>query len=113
MRREFEAEAVTWIVCSRQGLDPGSYRYLEGYLKGKPSVPEISLNQMMVAANHIELLGTGRFRAKSTEGRQRGGDLSGLSSINTGRPVSEEDDRRNQELAEAIIARLAEEAQQG
>ena len=58
---EFEAEAVAWIVCARQGLDPGSYRYLEGYLAPGQPIPAISLNEVVVAANHIEALAAERF----------------------------------------------------
>jgi hypothetical protein len=65
--KEFEAEAVAWIVCARQGLDPGSYKYLEGYLTPGRSIPPISLNELVVAANHIELLAAERFRAKAPE----------------------------------------------
>jgi hypothetical protein len=105
-RREFEAEAVNWIVCSRQGVDPGSYRYLEAYLDRTGSVPDISLNHLLVAANHIEMLGTKRFRAKKVEGRSQSGDqICGLLSVNTGKPVSEEAIN----LAERIIAKLAAE----
>ena len=62
--REFEAEAVAWIVCSRVGLDPGSYRYLSGYLGPNRRMPDASLHHIMVAANHIEMLATPTFRPK-------------------------------------------------
>ena len=79
---EFEAEAVAWIVCARQGLDPGSYRYLDGYLVPGRSIPPISLNELVVAANHIESLATDRFRAKPPERKNAGakGVKPGVSS---------------------------------
>jgi hypothetical protein len=68
--KEFEAEAVAWIVCARQGIDPGSYRYLEGFLKPDARLPDVSLNQIMVAANHIERLTTERPSNKHRDGKR-------------------------------------------
>jgi hypothetical protein len=65
--REFEAECVAWIVCARHGIDPGSYRYLNGYLGPGRSIPEISLNEVFVAAGHIESLASEKFRRKPVE----------------------------------------------
>jgi hypothetical protein len=88
--REFEAEAVAWIVCSRKGLDPGSYRYLEGYLRPNARIPEVSLNQIMVAANHIEQLASGRALTKTTERKtpliER--PVQGILSLNPGEPYT-------------------------
>lgn len=106
-RREFEAEAVAWIVCSRQGLDPGSYRYLESFLGREKHLPEASLNQIVVAANHIEMLGSKRFRPRKAEKARRGAPpRAGTLSVNTGRPYDEEDER----LAAEIIREVEAEA---
>jgi hypothetical protein len=107
--REFEAEAVSWIVCARRGLDPGSYRYLEGYLKPGARLPDVSLNQIMVAANYIEGLAGGRFYKKIRDGvaPPAGGTLAGIYSHNTGRPYNPED----QKLAAEIIKEVEAEQQ--
>lgn len=55
--REFEAESVTFLVCTRAGINPGSQRYLAGYLKKSGEIPQISLERVMKAAGYIESLG--------------------------------------------------------
>lgn len=110
-RAEFEAEAVAWIVCARRGLDPGSYRYLEGFLGPDRQVPDVSLSQIMVAANHIETLGQPRFRTrKNREGSraQAGWGTSGdlLVSIHTGEPWNDEEEKENERIANEIRAEL-------
>jgi hypothetical protein len=102
--REFEAEAVAWIVCARQGIDPGSYRYLEGFLRPGARLPDVSLNQIMVAANHIEGLTRGRRLNKNRDGKAlpAGGSIEGNLSLNTGQPYDPEDNR----LAEEIIRQV-------
>lgn len=52
--REFEAECVTWIVCTRQGLDPGSYRYLDGYMNHNRQLPHFDFNIVLRVAGTIE-----------------------------------------------------------
>jgi hypothetical protein len=109
-RREFEAEAVSWIVCSRQGLDPGSYRYLEGYLGVGKLMPAASLDQIVVAANHIETLGSRRFRRhKIDRARRDTPPRDGILSLNTGRPYNEEEDEEDRRLAAEIINQVESE----
>ena len=52
--REFEAECVSWIVCSRMGLRTPSAEYLHGYLEANEKIPEISLENVLRAAGQIE-----------------------------------------------------------
>lgn len=110
--REFEAEAVAWIVCARQGIDPGSYRYLEGFLSPQARLPDVGLNQIMVAANHIEGLTRARPLNKTRDGKTQpvGGSIEGNLSFNTGQPYDPEDVR----LAEEVIRQVeAEERAKG
>jgi hypothetical protein len=55
--REFEAESVTYLVCSRLGIDNPSAEYLADYVKKCPDVPPISLECVMKAAGLIEQMG--------------------------------------------------------
>lgn len=62
--REFEAEAVAYLVTDRMNLDIGSVAYLSGYLApGKP-LPDYSLDAILKAAGKIEEMAAGRFRLK-------------------------------------------------
>jgi hypothetical protein len=51
--REFEAEAVTFIVCKRFGLNSNSAEYLYGYLKEK-TIESVSHSAIARAAGRIE-----------------------------------------------------------
>jgi len=51
--REFEAEAVTFIVCKRFGLKSNSAEYLNGYLKDK-TIQYVSHSAVARAAGRIE-----------------------------------------------------------
>lgn len=51
--REFEAEAVTFIVCKRFGLKSNSAEYLNGYLKEK-TIEFVSHSAIARAAGRIE-----------------------------------------------------------
>lgn len=53
--KEFEAESVSWIVCSRAGLHTPSVEYLSGYLDRDGNVPQdISPEAIFKAAGMIE-----------------------------------------------------------
>ena len=53
--QEFEAESVSWIVCSRAGLSTPSAEYLAGYLDRDGNVPQdISPETIFKAAGMIE-----------------------------------------------------------
>lgn len=52
--KEFEAECVSWIVCSRMGIDSESEKYLADYLDQNSRIPDISLEVILKAAGMIE-----------------------------------------------------------
>lgn len=54
--REFEAESVAYLICSRAGIDSPSERYLSGYVAEQEQVPNISLECVMKAAGLIETM---------------------------------------------------------
>lgn len=55
--REFEAESVCYLVCSRLGIENPSDEYLSGYTKTNEDVPPISLECVMKTAGLIEQMG--------------------------------------------------------
>jgi hypothetical protein len=59
--REFEAEAVSYLVCMRAGIDSPSAAYLSGYLKDNRETPAISLDRVLAAARLIEQMGERRM----------------------------------------------------
>lgn len=76
---EFEAEAVSYLVCRRLGLDSPADRYLSNYMGEHNDVPCISLDAVFRVAALIESMGRRRLpvrkpgasskrRAKSTKG---------------------------------------------
>jgi hypothetical protein len=113
--REFEAEAVAWIVCARQGIDPGSYHYLEGFLRPGARLPDASLNQIMVAANHIEALARGCPLNKYRDGKMppAGGSVTGHLSFNIGEAYDPENTRRAEEIVRQIEAEARTSARGG
>ena len=55
--KEFEAESVSWLVCTRHGLVSPSERYLCGYLDKYGETPEgISYESILVAVGKIEAM---------------------------------------------------------
>lgn len=54
---EFEAESVSYLVCSRAGIETPSESYLSGYISDNERVPRISLECVMKAAGVIESMG--------------------------------------------------------
>jgi hypothetical protein len=61
--REFEAEAVAYLITRRYKLDIGSTEYLSGYLTAGAR-PSGSLEIVLKAVKKIEEMITGRFRPK-------------------------------------------------
>ncbi len=61
--REFEAEAVAYLVTERLALDIGSAEYLSGYLGADQATPDYSLDAVLKAAGKIEEMLYGRFRS--------------------------------------------------
>lgn len=62
--REFEAEAVAYLVTDRLNLDIGSVAYLAGYLTDSKPLPNYSLDAVLKAAGKIEEMLSGKFRIK-------------------------------------------------
>ena len=62
---EFEAESVSYLVCSRLGLKRASDYYLATHLgKLSKEIPPISLDRVMAAAGLIEQMGQGRLELR-------------------------------------------------
>ena len=70
--KEFEAEAVAYLVTDRMGLDIGSAGYLAAYLEPRRELPNYSLEAVLKAAGKVEEMAAGRFRAclKTLEDRR-------------------------------------------
>ncbi len=62
--REFEAESVTHLVCSRSNIDSPSEQYLSCYLNQEEMVPAISLECVMKAAGLIETMSQGKMKLR-------------------------------------------------
>jgi hypothetical protein len=62
--REFEAESVCYLLCSRLGIDNPSETYLAGYLEGNAETPPISLECVMRATGLIEQMGRVRMEPR-------------------------------------------------
>jgi hypothetical protein len=58
---EFEAESVSYLVCSRLGIDTASEEYLAAYVRKCPSTPSISLDRVMKSVWLLEQMGRGRL----------------------------------------------------
>jgi hypothetical protein len=54
--KEFEAESVSFLVCKRAGLVTPAAEYLNGYLNAHDTVPSISLDTVLRAAQRIEAM---------------------------------------------------------
>ena len=52
--REFEAESISYMVCTRLGIKTSSAGYLASYIEKKAEVPSISLELVMKTAGLIE-----------------------------------------------------------
>ena len=59
--REFEAESVCYLVCTRLGIDSPSEEYLGSFFKTSAEVPDISLECVLKAAGLIEQMGNSRL----------------------------------------------------
>ncbi|SRR5579885_48280 len=66
--REFEAESICYLVCSRLGIDNPSAQYLAGYVQQHGETPPISLDCVMKAAGLILDMGRKRMKLRGAEG---------------------------------------------
>jgi hypothetical protein len=55
--REFEAESVCYLLCTRLGIENPSAEYLAGYARSYETTPPISLDAVMKASWLIERMG--------------------------------------------------------
>ena len=62
--REFEAEATSYLVCQRIGIDTPAAQYLSGYLDNNDEIPEISLDVVFKAVQKIESMTKKRLKSK-------------------------------------------------
>jgi hypothetical protein len=65
--KEFEAEAVAYLVTDRMNLDVGSVEYLAGYLREDQLLPDYSLDCVLKAAGKVEEMAAGLFRPKKKD----------------------------------------------
>ena len=65
--REFEAEAVAYLVTDRLNLDIGSVEYLAGYLSDHKPLPNYSLDTVSKAVGKIEEMLRGTFRVRRSQ----------------------------------------------
>jgi len=66
--REFEAESVCYLVCTRLGIENPSAEYLAAYVRDFETTPPISLDAVMKSSSLIEQMGRDRLKAR-TESR--------------------------------------------
>lgn len=53
-QEEFEAETVSWLICERMGVENPSEHYLARFTAEDGTVPEVSVNHILLAVNEIE-----------------------------------------------------------
>lgn len=53
-QREIEAESVSYLVCSRNGVESSSESYLSNYVEAHTTIDEVDLYQVMRAAGTVE-----------------------------------------------------------
>ncbi|RYE50896.1 MAG: hypothetical protein EOP48_19055 [Sphingobacteriales bacterium] len=61
---EVEAEAISYLVCKRMGLQTSSESYLSNYIAENKEMPAISLDVILTVAGYIEQLGKPGFKPK-------------------------------------------------
>lgn len=71
--REFEAESVAYMVCTRFGIDTPSEQYLANYVEKNERVPSISLECVMKAAGLIETMSREKMKPRKPSKDEAGG----------------------------------------
>ena len=66
--REFEAELVCYLVCTRLGIENPSAEYLAAYVRDYETTPPISLDAVMKSSWLIEQMGRDRLKLR-TDGK--------------------------------------------
>jgi len=72
---EMEAESIAYLVCKRRGIATTSEKYLVDYVHSYTTLPEISIDHVLKAANANENMGKRRIKHviranKASEGEQ-------------------------------------------
>jgi hypothetical protein len=65
--REFEAESISYLVCSRLGINTASEDYLAGYVRKSSVTPSISLDRVMKSVWLLEQMGRLRLAPRKPE----------------------------------------------
>jgi hypothetical protein len=65
--REFEAESICYLVCTRLGIDNASAEYLAGYVRKYESAPPISLDAVLKSSWLIEKMGREHLPLRKTQ----------------------------------------------
>jgi hypothetical protein len=71
--REFEAESVAYMVCTRAGIDNPSEEYLAGFVGKLAEVPPISLDCVMKVAGLIETMSRAKLKPRKPSRKETGG----------------------------------------
>jgi hypothetical protein len=71
--REFEAESVTFLVCSRLDIDNPSEQYLSGFVGSQEQVPSISFECVMKVAGLIERMSLQKMKPRKQSKNEAGG----------------------------------------
>jgi hypothetical protein len=66
--REFEAESVSYLVCTRLGIDTASDEYLAAYVRRCPATPPVNLDRIMKSAAMLETMGRASLGLRKTKG---------------------------------------------
>ena len=62
--REFEAESIAYLVCSRAGIKTESEKYLSGYVKRGENVAPISLDRVIKSVTLIEEMSIAHMKSR-------------------------------------------------
>jgi hypothetical protein len=63
--REFEAQSVCYLVCTRLGIENPSAEYLAAYVRNYQTTPPISLDGIMKSSWLIEQMGRERLKLRA------------------------------------------------
>ena len=66
-QRELEAEATSYILCVRAGLESNSAEYLSAYLADPEDIKKISIEAIMKTVTYIEQMSSKTFRPRHSK----------------------------------------------
>src|SRR5262249_40999277 len=67
---EFEAESISYLVCTRLGLETASAEYLAGYVHKCETTPPISFDRVMKSSWLIEQMGKGHLKPRTENAKE-------------------------------------------